>query len=168
MRGFLLGVIVALLALGLGGYLFVKSGGVSLATSAAPLPLERTVAGMALSASIGNARDTKNPLPLDDTNLLAAAHTYDENCAVCHSGPGHPKTILAKGMFPPPPQFFEKADMLTDDPQGATYWKITNGIRLSGMPGFGATLSDTERWQVTLLLQQADKLPAAVQAALGR
>jgi len=57
--------------------------------------------------------------------------------------------------------------MVTDDPQGATYWKVTNGIRFSGMPGFGKTLSGTERWQVTLLLKNADKLPPTVHAALG-
>jgi mono/diheme cytochrome c family protein len=72
--------------------------------------------------------------------------------------------MISKGMFPPPPQLFEKADMMTDDPEGETYWKVTHGIRLSGMPGFGAALSDTERWQVTMLLKNADKLPASAQA----
>jgi thiosulfate dehydrogenase len=168
MRGFLLGIAFTFFVLVVGGFLFVRSGGVSLATTASPLPLEKTVARIALQASVGTARDTKNTLPIDDTNLLAATHTYIENCAVCHSVPSHQQTALAKGMFPPPPQLFEKEGMVTDDPQGTTYWKITNGIRLSGMPGFGGTLSDTERWQVAMLLGQADKLPPAVQAALAR
>src|ERR1035438_266346 len=128
-----------------GGYLFVKGGGVSLATTAAPLPLEKTVAKMALRASIGNAKDTKDPLPLDDTNLLSGAHVYIENCAVCHSTPGRSQSALAKGMFPPPPQLFEKEEMVTDDPQGTTYWKVTNGIRLSGMLGFAYAMRVTLR-----------------------
>jgi hypothetical protein len=49
-----------------------------------------------------------------------------------------------------------------------THWKIAHGIRLSGMPGFGQTLSDTEQWQVTMLLAHADNLPAAANAALSR
>lgn len=57
--------------------------------------------------------------------------------------------------------------MVTDDPEGVTYWKATHGIRLSGMPGFGATLSDTQRWQVTMLVAHADQLSPAVQAALS-
>jgi mono/diheme cytochrome c family protein len=57
--------------------------------------------------------------------------------------------------------------MVADDPQGTTYWKISHGIRLSGMPGFANTLSDTERWQVTLLLAHADKLSDKVKAALA-
>jgi mono/diheme cytochrome c family protein len=70
-------------------------------------------------------------------------------------------------MFPKPPQLFTPDEMVTDDPEGVTFWVVTHGIRLSGMPGFGATLSETERWQVTLLVAHADKLPPAVQAALG-
>jgi mono/diheme cytochrome c family protein len=56
--------------------------------------------------------------------------------------------------------------MVTDDAEGVTYWKVTNGIRLSGMPGFASTLSDTQRWQVTMLVAHADKISGAVQAAL--
>jgi hypothetical protein len=34
------------------------------------------------------------------------------------------------------------------------------------MPGFGSTLSDAERWQVTMLLKHADQIPPAVRSAL--
>jgi len=57
--------------------------------------------------------------------------------------------------------------MVTGDPEGVTYWKVTHGIRLSGMPGFGGALSDTTRWQLTMLVAHADKLSPTVQAALG-
>ena len=165
MRGFVFGVVITILLLVMGSYLFVRGGGVSLATTAPPLPLEKTVAGMALRASIGNAKDRKNPLPIDDGNMMAGVTVYKEHCAVCHGAPGLPPTAISKGMFPPPPQLFEKDDMVTDDPEGATYWKLTHGIRLSGMPGFGGALSDTQRWQVTMLVAHADKLSGAVQAA---
>ena len=47
---------------------------------------------------------------------------------------------------------------MTDDEPGETYWKVANGIRLTGMPGFNQQLSTTEMWQVSLLLAHADKL----------
>jgi len=55
----------------------------------------------------------------------------------------------------------------TDDEPGETYWKIFNGIRLTGMPGFSKTLSETQcgRW---LLLANADKLPPAAKADWSR
>lgn len=167
MRGFVLGVFTTIVILVIGGYLFVQRGGVSLATTASPLPLEKTVAGMALHASIGSAANQNNPLPVDDNNMLAGANLFKENCAVCHSAPEYQQTAISKGMFPAPPQLFEKDDMVTDDPEGATYWVVTHGIRLSGMPGFAGTLSDTQRWQLTMLVAHADKLPPAARAVFS-
>jgi mono/diheme cytochrome c family protein len=167
MRGFILGVIVTLLLIAVGGYLFVRGGGVSLATTSAPLPMEERIAHMALRASVRKARALKDPLPVGDENLLAGVAVYKEHCAVCHGAPQHAPTAISKGMFPPPPQLFETADMVTDDPEGVTYWKVTHGIRLSGMPGYGTALSDTQRWQVTMLVAHADKLSAPVQAAFA-
>ncbi len=69
-------------------------------------------------------------------------------------------------MFPHPPQLFQ-GHGVTDDPPGETYWKAANGIRLTGMPGFKASLNDTQLWQVSLMLANADKLPKPVKAALG-
>lgn len=168
MRAFLSGIAAAIvLAIG-GVYLLVKSGGVPMETTAASLPFEETLAKMAIRASIGDAGAQKNPVPFNETNLLAGVQLFKQNCAGCHGIPGRPRSNAAKGMFPPPPQLFTTDEMVTDDPEGVTYWKVTHGIRLSGMPGFGASLSDTERWQVTMLVAHADKLSPAVQAAISQ
>ena len=165
---FALGAATAIVGLVVGAYLFVKAGGVSMETSARPLPLEATVARMALRASIGSARALKDPLAPSEENMLAGARQYRDQCAGCHGVPGQPRPAFSKGMFPRPPQLFEQRGMVTDDPEGVTYWKVTHGIRLSGMPGFGGVLTDTERWQVTLLVAHADKLSPAVRAELTR
>ena len=75
-------------------------------------------------------------------------------------------------MFPDAPQLLQKhhnGDVVgvSDDPPGETYWKVYNGIRLTGMPAFKTQLSETEMWQVSLLLANADKqMPPAVQSVL--
>jgi mono/diheme cytochrome c family protein len=56
---------------------------------------------------------------------------------------------------------------VTDDPPGETYWKAANGIRLTGMPAYKGSLSDTQLWQVSLMLANADKLPPPAKAAVG-
>ena len=164
---FLLGIVAALVGMGAGGYLFIRTGGIPMETSANPLPLERTIARMALRASVGKAAVEKDPLPVDDANMLAGADLFKEHCAVCHGLPGRAQTFISEGMFPSPPQLFEKDDMVTRHPEGITYWKVTHGIRLSGMPAFGSTLSTTQRWQITMLVSHADKLSPAVAAALA-
>ncbi|HLJ45319.1 MAG TPA: c-type cytochrome [Bryobacteraceae bacterium] len=161
--GAILGVV---LIAPLGAYLFVRFGGIAMATTAKPLPLEKTFAQTALRASLGDAANLKDPLPVDDPNMLAGVRLYQQNCAECHGLPDRPPTPIAKGEFPAPPQLFDPRQMVADDPEGVTYWKVSHGIRLSGMPGFADTLSDQERWQVTMLLAHADKLSPAVKGAL--
>jgi mono/diheme cytochrome c family protein len=76
-----------------------------------------------------------------------------------------PKTAIAAGMYPAPPLLLEGKGV-TDDPAGESYWKIFNGLRLTGMPGFSKSLSETQMWQLALLLANADKLPASAKSAL--
>src|SRR5258707_13120105 len=68
-------------------------------------------------------------------------------------------------MFPKPPELFNGKGV-TDDPAWETYWKAKNGIRLTGMPAFKETLNDTQIWQVSVLLANADKISPAVKAVL--
>jgi len=57
---------------------------------------------------------------------------------------------------------------VSDDPPGETYWKVANGVRLTGMPAYKDVLTDTQMWQVSLLLANADKpLPPAAVAVLN-
>ena len=107
--------------------------------------------------------------------LLAgsSAHVYRAQCASCHGTPGH-DVAFAKSMFPSAPPLWKNHGHgqgvigVSDDEPGETYWKIANGIRLSGMPAYSHILSDTQMWQVSLLLKNADKeMPAPVTAILN-
>jgi len=167
-RWFFYGVILTTVVIFGGAYGYLASGYVSMATSAPPLPLEETAARITLEASYRGSRDLQSLLPLNNENLVAGARLFKGHCGGCHGLPGRPNTALANAMFPHPPQLFEKDQMVTDDPPGITYWVITHGIRLSGMPGFEKALSETERWQVTMMLAHADKLSSQVQTVLSR
>jgi thiosulfate dehydrogenase len=166
-RGFVFGVIFTTIVIFGGAYGYLISGKLSMATSASPLPLEETVAGLALEASYRGSRDLQSLLPLNNENLVVGARLFKSHCGGCHGLPGRPSTAWANAMSPHPPQLFEKDGMVTDDPQGITYWKVTHGIRLSGMPAFDKALSETERWQITMLVAHADKLSPQVQSVLG-
>jgi hypothetical protein len=51
----ILGSVITMVVLAVGAYLFVTAGGISMDTTAPPLPLEQTVARLALHASVGHA-----------------------------------------------------------------------------------------------------------------
>lgn len=167
MGKFIVGIIVGFLIVAVAGYCYFRFGFAPVATASAPMPFEKMMAKMALRARIANEAPKKAPpISADEANLTQGANTYVHNCAFCHGLPNQQASLAAKGMFPPPPQLFQKDEMVTDDPVGTTYWKVWNGIRMTGMPGFGESLNASQVWQVSLLLANADKLPPATQAVL--
>ncbi len=163
--GFVIGLIVGLLLIPAGAYLYFAGGYAPVATSAPPMPFEKMLAHKALDARIEKEMPKVVPIEPSEANLIAGAAVYKEQCAVCHGLPGASKTAIATGMFPRPPQLFHGKGV-TDDEPGETYWKVANGIRLTGMPGFHNTLKSDQLWQVSLLLADADKLPDSVRNAL--
>jgi mono/diheme cytochrome c family protein len=159
--GFILGLAIIPAAL----FFYFYTGSAPVATSAKPIPFEKQMANMALDARVKKEAPGDPALEVNDANLVAGAQIYQQQCAVCHGLPSQPTTAIAKGMFPKPPQLF-RGKGVTDDSPGETYWKAANGIRLTGMPGFKGTLSDTQLWQVSLLLANASKLPQEAMAIL--
>lgn len=147
------------------GFAYVGLGLAPVATVSAPLPFEKLITGMALNARVRREAPKASPITASPEALAAGAKIYRTNCAVCHGLPGQPQAAIAKGEFPKPPELF-KGHGVTDDPPGETYWKVANGIRLTGMPGFTGSLSEDQMWQVTLMVANADKLPGAVQESL--
>jgi thiosulfate dehydrogenase len=166
LTGFVLGALATVLLAFGGVYLYFGRGMAPVATSAPPMPFEKRLARMALHARLKREMPKQAPIAADEANLLAGARTYVQHCAVCHGLPGGRQTAIALGEFPKPPHLF-RGKGVTDDPAGETYWKVANGIRLTGMPGFEKSLSTEQMWQVSLLLANADKLPATAKAALA-
>ena len=162
--GFLLGICVPIAA----AFLFIRSGGMPVHTKGPPLPLESYIARTALHAAMDKETGIPSPIPADEPNLLAGARIYQVQCAVCHGQLGQPESAISKGMFPHPPQLLPPKKGVTDDPVGEIYWKVKNGIRLTGMPGYVDDLSDTEMWQVSLMLLHANKLSEPVQQVLHK
>lgn len=158
--GFLLGLVLLPLLV----FFYVRFGYAPVATAAPALPLERAITHMALNARIAKEAPANSPVPLSDSALIEGAQGYKEQCAVCHGLPKQNPTPISRGMFPKPPQLFDHG--VTDDPVGETYWKVENGIRLTGMPAYRGSLNEDLIWKISLLLAHADKLPPAATAIL--
>jgi thiosulfate dehydrogenase len=161
-----LGMILGAVVIVLGVYFYFAAGQAPVATSASPMPFEKKLAHRALDAAISREMPKTVPIQPDEPNLAAGAQIYREHCAVCHGLPEQKPTAIAAGMYPRPPKLLEGKGV-TDDEPGESYWKVANGIRLTGMPGFRPRLSETQMWQVSLLVANADKLPKSVHDVLS-
>lgn len=166
MGKFIFGLIVGIIGVYAVVYLYFSMGMAPVATAAPPMPFEKTFARMALHAHLNKEVPKTVPIQADDAAFTAGAQVYKDHCAVCHGLPGQPQSAIAQGMFPKPPKLTEGTGV-TDDPPGETYWKVSGGIRMTGMPGFEKTLSTTQMWQVSLLCANADKLPSAAKDILA-
>jgi mono/diheme cytochrome c family protein len=168
--GILLGAILAPVAL----FAWLQFGRVPVAVTDPPIPLEQLVTSIPLHARIQQELANTPPLPGDGNNLVAGAEVYRDQCAACHGLHGKPSSFGAH-MYPPAPPLWEKHENndvvgVSDDPAYETYWKVSNGIRLTGMPSFKRVLTNTQIWQVSMLLAAADKPlpPAAVDILRGK
>lgn len=161
----IVGVIIGLLLMPLATYFYFATGSAPVATTDSDMPFEQFLAGKALGARIAKEMPKNVPIQPTDANYLAGAELYKQHCAVCHGLPLAPKSAIAAGMYPQPPRLLEGTGV-TDDEPGESYWKIFHGLRLTGMPGFGKSLSETQIWQIALLVKNADKLPASTKEAL--
>ena len=132
----LFGFIIGIFVLPAFGYLYFRFGYAPVATASSPMPFEKSLAHMALNARIRNEAPKSVPIEPSADNYQAGVTLYRTHCGVCHGLPGEAQAPTSKGMFPRPPQLFE-GHGVTDDPAGETYWKVANGIRLTGMPGYG-------------------------------
>jgi thiosulfate dehydrogenase len=166
MKLFLAGFVVGILAVAAAVWIYFATGRAPVATTDHDMPFEKALAKKALDARIEREAPKNSPIAADEANFLGGAVIYKQNCAVCHGLPGEERTAIAEGMYPRPPQLLRGAGV-TDDPPGETYWKAANGIRLTGMPGFKAKLSETQLWQVSQLLAHADKIPDSVKKSLA-
>ncbi|HEU5350935.1 MAG TPA: cytochrome c [Terracidiphilus sp.] len=165
LAGLLLGIIlVPLCVLG-----WFKYGKVPVAVSDPPMPMERQIAQTTLDARIAKEAPQLPPFQPNEQTYIAGARIYKDNCAFCHGFHGHPSST-GPDMFPDAPPLWEPHHIgnvvgVSDDPAGVTYWKVANGIRLTGMPSYRYRLNDTQIWQVSLLLSHANQPlpPAALQ-----
>jgi len=166
MKGFLVGLILGLLILPVVLFFYIETGQAPAAATDAPMPFEKFIAKGALKTRIKKETQDRELSTFNAGDLAAGAEVYRTNCAFCHGLPLQAPSAASQGMFPHAPQLFTAKETVTDDPVGVTYWKVKNGIRLTGMPGFQKALTDQQMWQVSALMASADKLPPDVLRSL--
>ena len=170
---FLLGLILGIVLVPFAVLAYLSYGKVPVAVDDPTFSYEERIVHVPLDARIQREMVGTHLEP-DPANLTAGARVYVERCAVCHGLHNRPAAI-GQHMYPDAPPLLEphrnNLDVVgvSDDPVGETYWKVLNGIRLTGMPTFKTQLNDTEIWQVSIFLANANKpMPPAVIDILNR
>src|SRR5580698_3420977 len=168
----LLGIVIGVVLVPIAVLAWIHFGHVPVAVADAPFPQERLITHDPLGTRIHRELVKTPPVQADEAAFVAGAQIYRDQCAACHGSRSKP-SAFGPHMYPDAPPLWEQHSDdnvvgVSDDPPGETYWKVANGIRLTGMPSYKEILTDTQMWQVSLLLANADKpLPPAVQDILN-
>jgi thiosulfate dehydrogenase len=159
MGKFFLGLVIGVIAVPVGVLIYLLSGRAPAGVNDRPFPMEQALAEAALGGRIRREAPRRDLSTFTTADIVAGADAYRHGCGGCHGLPDQTENRPRLKMYPAPPQLFTPDGYVTDDPVGDTYWKIKNGIRLTGMPSFQDLLTDQQMWQIAALLGSADKLP---------
>ena len=148
--------IVAAIAAGV----FFLGGFYSVAASVEdPKPVDWALIQVRQASIARHATDTP-PMSLDDpATIQAGARAYSERgCVHCHGAPGVEWSKFSEGLRPDPPDLKE---VVPNRDARELFWVVKNGIKMTGMPGFGALAQDRELWTIAAFLK---KLPTVSDA----
>jgi thiosulfate dehydrogenase len=143
-----------------GGWGYLHFGHPPVAAADPAFPMEAQIVHVPLGARI-KREIQQPPFGTSEDVFEAGAKIYVASCAGCHGTPGH-DTPYARWMYPRAPQLWKKHARgsvvgVSDDEPGETFWKVKNGIRLTGMPAYQHLYTDAQMWDVSLLLRNADQ-----------
>lgn len=103
-------------------------------------------------------RDAKNPVPLTPQIVAEGRAHFADHCAVCHGNDGKGESGMGRMMYPKTPNLtLPETQSLSD---GELFATIENGVRLSGMPGFGSGTAESAHgsWGLVHFIRHLPKL----------
>ncbi len=125
---------------------------VSLSALEEPGRLETLAATQAKRFLIGRAaRGQSQTASGDSMSVPLGRGHFVGRCASCHGLDGRSPADIGRAMYP------RSSDLGSPETQewsdAEFFWIIKNGVRLTGMPGFGNILSDRDIWALVLYVR---------------
>lgn len=155
MKGFLVLLIAAIaasLSVIYGGFYDVSASGDHSA-------FERWLLETTMENSVKrHAENIQVPTLDDPTQIERGFQHYQEMCEVCHGAPGKPTTEVAEGLMPRPPELAKDMEQWTS---AELFWIVKHGVKMSGMPAWGAAHSEEEIWNIVAFLERLPEMTRA-------
>ncbi|HKO56404.1 MAG TPA: c-type cytochrome [Thermoanaerobaculia bacterium] len=124
-----------------------------------PTAMERVMARTVRHWAVpSDLRDRGNPIPLTPELLADARAHFADHCATCHGNDGKGTSGMGALMYPKTPDMTRAATQQLSD--GELFSIIENGVRLTGMPGFGSGTAESAAgsWSLVHFIRHLPKL----------
>ncbi|HEX2442747.1 MAG TPA: cytochrome c [Vicinamibacterales bacterium] len=150
-------VVLLIAAFAAAGYWYVTS--TELSARASPSPVESKVARRIRTYAVpARVKATPNPVPATPEIVRAGMTHFADHCATCHGNDGAGDTMYGRGMYPRPPDLKAAATQAMTD--GELFHVIENGVRFTGMPGFGdgSAEASNDTWHLVRFIRHLPKI----------
>ena len=139
------------------GLWYLVSGGVSAREQ--PGAVEELVASRVRNMAIARrAGSLTNPVEPSAEVIAEGRVHFADHCAICHANDGSGNTAMGHGMWPKAPDMrLARTQNLSD---GELFWIIENGVRFTGMPGWGTGTKEgeTASWHLVHFVRRLPRL----------
>jgi len=156
LAGLALVLAVVLGAVGAGMALLLRGG---ISAKVEPTHAEAVIARKLRSLGIpGGYRRLSNPLSISKEVIEAGRAHFADHCAVCHANDGSGQTQMGRNLYPRAPDLrLAQTQQLGD---GELFYIIENGVRLTGMPGWGDGTEEGRRasWHLVHFIRHLSRL----------
>ena len=98
-----------------------------------------------------------NPTPDTPDTLKAGMEHFADHCALCHGNNGSGDTEIGRNLYPKAPDM--RASLTQNLSDGELFYIIENGVRLTGMPAWGAGPESEEgSWALVRFIRHLPQL----------
>jgi mono/diheme cytochrome c family protein len=134
---------------------------VTVGVSARPQPgaLETFIARTVRNLAIGwHAGHQANPVPNTEDSIAEGRAHFADHCAVCHANDGSGDAEMGRGLYPRAPDMRLASTQQLGDHE--LFYIIENGIRLTGMPGWGTgtKTGEEESWRLVRFIRHLPRI----------
>lgn len=141
----------------LGGFLFVKSGIYDVGAAKRHTKFTEWLTHETMIHSVrSHAKGIMPPERTTAVQLVSGFCSYATHCVACHGAPGVAREHWVSGFEPQPPYLLDVTQTFTP---GQLFWIAKHGIKMTGMPAWGESISDREIWNVVAWLEASRRVP---------
>jgi mono/diheme cytochrome c family protein len=151
-------IVITLAVLIIIGLAFMYSGIYNVAAINPPGNLERWFFSTLMDNSVEHHSGSIRAPALDGSAMIDSGFQhFSRMCVGCHGAPGVQPRGISKGLNPAPPNL---VDAVSDQSEVEIFWIVKNGIKMTGMPAYGAYNDDNRIWEIVAFVHLLPKMTA--------